>query len=110
MKKQALSLLVAMMPLVSFAKVSDFNALINDNSKAQTELHSSVKNTLGEAREASAKENVRERIVMVENTGSSYNAPTRKDFLAFQKEKKTHKASEEKQFDRLANEIHSNND
>ncbi|MBV2167529.1 MAG: hypothetical protein KUL82_02370 [Bdellovibrio sp.] len=107
MKKQVLATVIAMIPALGFAKVSDFNALITENVKVQNELHSTVKHNMEEAREGVAAADVRERIVVVENSGVSYNAPTKKDLLAFKKEKRSHRASEEKQFERLANEINS---
>ncbi|WP_374033111.1 hypothetical protein ACES2I_09580 [Bdellovibrio bacteriovorus] len=105
MKKQVVIAVMTLIPAISFAKISDFNALISENSKAQNELHNTVQHNLEASREQAAAAQVRERIVVVENSGSSYNAPTRKDLLAFKKEKISHRASEEKQFDRLASEI-----
>lgn len=110
MKKQVLITVLSLIPTLGFAKVSDFNALISDNVKAQKELHSTVKNNIGEARDAVAAEKIRQRIVVVENSGLSYVAPTKKDLLAFKKEKSHHRASEQKQFERLANEIRSENE
>lgn len=107
MKKQILVAMVTLIPALSFAKITDFGDLITENAKVQKELHSNLKGNLNEAREAADASDVRERIVVVENSGGSYNAPTRADLLAFKKEKRTHRASEEKQFERLANEIHS---
>lgn len=108
MKKQVLIAVMTLIPAVSFAKISDFDAMINENVKAQNELHSTVKTNLHEAKSATEEGalNVpRDRIVVVENSGVSYNAPTKKDMLAFKKERRNHRASESKQFDRLANEI-----
>ncbi|HEX7674251.1 MAG TPA: hypothetical protein VF412_08770 [Bdellovibrio sp.] len=103
MKKQLLVTVIAMIPAMSFAKVSDFNAMIAENIKEQNQLHSTVTENVGEARQAS---NTHERIVIVENNPStSYNAPTKKDLLAFKKEKKNFEPSQKKQLDRLATEI-----
>ena len=104
MKKQALIILIALVPAVSFAKVSDFNALITENMNAQSALHNEVQ---GHVKAAKADSNIRERMVFVENTSGSYNAPTRGDMLAFKKEKTFHRASEQKQFERLATEVNS---
>lgn len=107
MKKQVLVTVIAMIPALSFAKVSDFNAMISENMKEQTELHTTVQNNVGDAREsAEMAAGVHERIVIVENSKTSYNAPTKKDLLAFKKEKKNFVPSENDQFERLANEIH----
>ncbi|MGZ3770538.1 MAG: hypothetical protein ACXVCP_00725 [Bdellovibrio sp.] len=106
MKKQVLVTILMIVPSFGFAKVSDFDSLITENVKAQAELHSTVKNNVRDTRDAVANSN-RERIVVVENPGKSYNAPTKADLLAFKKEKSHYRASEEKQFERLANEINS---
>lgn len=107
MKKQLLIAAMTLIPAMSFAKVADFGELITENVKAQNELHETVRHNIDDAREVAAKQPVRERIVVVENSGTSFNAPTRKDMLVFKKEKTDHRASETKQFERLANEIHS---
>lgn len=110
MKKQVLIFLVSMVPAMGFAKVSDFNDLISENSKAQKDLHSNVQNNVDQARDGVAAKNVRQRIVFVEKSGGSYTAPTRKDLLSFEKEKTYHRASDDKKLNRLANEISSLND
>jgi hypothetical protein len=105
MKKQILFAVVAVIPALSFAKVADFNALISDNMKAQTELHSTVTGNMADTRKAVADTNIKERIVIVENSGSSYNSPTKKDMLAFKKEKTFYRASDMNSLDRVATEI-----
>lgn len=108
MKKQLLVSVMVLIPAISFAKEKvDFGDLISENSRAQSELHSTVKHNLEEAREIAAAVKMRERIVVVENSGVSYNAPTDQELLAFKKERSHHRASEDKQFERLANEISS---
>jgi len=107
MKKQVLISVITLIPVVSLAKVSDFNAMISENMKEQTQLHDTVKSNVNEARGVA---DGRERVVIVEKTTASYNSPTRKDLLAFKKEKKNYQPSEHKQFERLANEIHSSNE
>jgi hypothetical protein len=106
MKKQLIIAIVSLIPAIGFAK-TDFGSIIADNVKAQDELHQAVRHDVDEARGTVAKKDVRERIVIVENSGVSYNAPTNKSLLAFKKEKTNFRPSEAKQFDRLANEIHS---
>lgn len=106
MRKQLIIAAMTLIPAMSFAKVSDFSEMISENVKAQNELHETVRHNVDDAREVAAK-NVRQRIVVVENSGTSYNAPTRKDMLVFKKEKTDFRASEGKSFERLANEIHS---
>lgn len=110
MKKQFLLSIIVMIPSLGFAKISDFNALITENVKAQKNLHSTVQNNVSESREATEAPKMRPRIVVVENSGRSYNAPTRKDLLVFKKERSHHRASEKKQFERLANEVRAENE
>ena len=107
MKKQMMILALTLLPAISFAKVTDFDDIITENFKAQSELHTTVKGNINEARTAdeNTKEQPRERIVVVEKSGTRYNSPTKADLLAFKKEKRSHRASEEKQFERLANEM-----
>ena len=107
MKKQILATVIVMMPALGFAKVSDFNAIIADNMKEQTQLHNTVQGEVIEARQVSRKTNVRDRIVIVENSSTTYNAPTKKDLLKFKKEKQGYSASQQEQLGRLANEIHN---
>lgn len=109
MKKQVLITFLSLIPAIGFAKVADFDSLISDNVKAQGELHSAVKKNINEAR-GDVLSNKRERIVVVETAQTSYNAPTRKDFLAFKKERSFHRPSEDKSFERLATELNSLND
>lgn len=113
MKKQLLIAAMTLIPAMSFAKISDFDAMINDNVKAQNELHSTVKTNLNEAKSATeegALQVPRERIVVVENSGVSYNSATKDDLKKFKKERRSHRASEDKQFKRLANEIRASDE
>ncbi|WP_413556986.1 hypothetical protein [Bdellovibrio sp. HCB209] len=105
MKKQVLIALMTLIPMTSFAKVADFGSMITENAAAQKELHESVRGNLQETREVVAKD--REKIVIVEAKGTSYNSPTNKEMLRFAKEKSSAAPSQDKQFDRLANEIRS---
>ena len=104
MKKQILSLvaLTIAIPAMSFAKVSDFNAMIADNLKDQAALHGEVKGQI-----PNVKIKARERMVVVEGNQDSFNAPTRQDMLVFRKEKVSHRASEDKSFERIAHEMSS---
>ena len=105
MKKLVTITILTFLPMVGFAKVSDFNAMISENMQAQSQLHNSMKDNMDATRTA-AKETVpQEKVVVVEDSGGSYNAPTAKDMLTFEKEKKEHKVSQKTQFDRLASEL-----
>lgn len=105
MKKSFVTALLALFPAVGFAKVTDFNALISDNAKTQRELHANVQGTLEKER---VRPQPRQRIVVVESSGKSYHSPTQEGALAFSKTKNNHKASEKRQFERLASEFNAN--
>ncbi|MFM6928447.1 MAG: hypothetical protein ACKOX6_08275 [Bdellovibrio sp.] len=107
MRKQLLIAAVTLIPAMSFAKIADFSDMIAENVKAQNELHETVRHNVDDAREVAAGQGARQRIVVIEKSGTSFNAPTRKDMLVFKKEKTDYRASESKSFERLASEIHS---
>lgn len=107
MKKQVMIALMTLIPMTSFAKVADFGSMISENAAAQRELHESVRDNLHETREVVAKAQPREKIVVVEATGTSYNSPTNKDFMRFEKEKRMAKPTKDPSFERLANEMRS---
>lgn len=109
MKKQVIVTIIALIPTMGFAKVTDFNALISENVQSQKELHSTVKQNVQEARETASDpaSGKREKVVVVDSSTETYNAPTKKDLLVFEKEKSFHRASDEKQLDRLATELSS---
>ncbi|WP_413578757.1 hypothetical protein ACLVWU_09460 [Bdellovibrio sp. HCB290] len=105
MKKQVLIAMMTLIPMTSFAKVADFGSMISENAAAQKELHHAVRDNLQDTREV-AKSGAREKIVIVEATGTSYNSPTNKEFMRFAKERTAAEpAAKDMQFDRLANEI-----
>lgn len=89
--------------LNSMAKVADFNALIDENSKAQSELHHNLKENLDLAKSTQARE-VEEKFI-VDRAESTITVPTSKKMLTFSKEKKYYRASEQQQQKRLAEEI-----
>ncbi|MGE5085725.1 MAG: hypothetical protein ACM3MG_05445, partial [Bacillota bacterium] len=98
MKKQLLIAAMTLIPAMSFAKVEDFSEMIAENAKSQTELHETVRHSIDDAREVAGNTKTHERIVIVEKSGTSFNAPTRKDMLVFKKEKTAYRASESKSF------------
>ena len=105
MKKLVTITILTFLPMVGFAKVSDFNAMISENMQAQSQLHNSVRDSVATTR-AVAKDTVtEEKVVIVESSSESYNAPTNKQLLTFEKEKQEHKVSQKTQFDRLASEL-----
>jgi len=111
MKKQmllAVSLLVTTLSVS--AKVGDFNSLINENSKAQKELHQNLKQNL-EVVQAEAQKSQNTPVeqsdekYVVDRASDTVNVPTSKSFLTFTKEKKYHRPSEAQQQKRLAEEL-----
>lgn len=103
MKKQLMIALISLVPALSYAKVSDFNAMISDNMKAQTQLHKTVQESTDTARIAAREKS--DRGVLVEASGASYNVATKKDLLTFEKEKRGSEVSQKEQMDRLAAEV-----
>ena len=75
MKKLILTLSLITATLAQ-AKVSDFNNLINENSKAQNELHQNLKQDLNTTRIAYEKEKTTNFIV--DHEVNSINVPTSK--------------------------------
>lgn len=104
MKTTLLSLVVAMMiPAISSAKVEDFNAMINENQNAQMQLRNELKEQMNETRQAQMPK--KEMIEVANAFDSSVNAPTKKSMTTYEKEMVHYRPSEEKQMNRLANEI-----
>lgn len=98
MKKQVVTMLIALVPAFASAKISDFNDMIRENAKSQSQLSNALNETVKVARIQP-----RQRIVIVENGSSTYNAPTKR--LAFEKERIYNRVTEKSQFDRVASEI-----
>lgn len=92
-----------MTAFIAQAKVGDFNNLINENSKAQNELHQNLKQDLDTTRIAYEKEKTNNFIV--DHDSNSINVPTSKSLLTFRKEKSYFRASEEQKQKRLAEEL-----
>ena len=88
--------------LTAQAKLSDFNQLIEENSKAQSELHTSLKNNLQETQVAI---NLEKRDRFVVDSADSINVPTRKSFLTYTKSKIDYRKSAADGQKRLAEEI-----
>lgn len=104
MKTTLLSLVVAMMiPAISSAKVEDFNAMINESNQAQTQLRNELKGQMNETRQAQMKP--KEVVEVASDFGNNFNSPTKKSMTTYEKEMVHYRPSEEKQMNRLANEI-----
>ncbi len=102
-------MLVLVSANLALAKVSDFNSLINENTRSQKELHNSLKQNLEVAETEAKQKNIEqtqlEEKYVVENSQSTVNVPTSKSFLTFTKEKKYHRPSAAQQQKRLAEEM-----
>ncbi len=87
--------------LSSFAKVADFNNLINENIKAQDTLHQEVKVNMDLARQ-NLREASPSKVTVMEDF-SQYSVPSQK--LRFKKEVYQYRPSTKKQMDRVATEL-----
>jgi hypothetical protein len=105
MKKLMMISILSLIPTLGFAKVSDFNAMITENAKAQTELHKSIETTVDTSRIAARTKLNQGEAVLVEASGASYNVATKKDLLTFEKERTHDNVNQKQQFERLATEV-----
>lgn len=92
---------ILFLPLMGWAGVSDFNALINENAQVQKELQKNL-NTADQNAKAALEPQQVNTVVM---KSATYNIPTNKKVLKFQKEIKQHQPSTKKELDRLAQEL-----
>lgn len=103
-----LSITVCLSLLVSsLAHAVDFNSIITENSKAQNELHTQIKDTVNQVRLAVQSENGdKEKYLADSNTGgNTINSPTDTAVLKFEKEKTYYRPSQGKSDKRLAQEF-----
>lgn len=104
--KTLVVMLSLILPMAAQAEVADFNALINENNKAQATLHEGLVTSVEETRLALEERAPGEPIV-VEVQQHDVNVPTDKKFLRFKKEIVNHQASDGDLKKRLANEFES---
>lgn len=95
---------------LAYGKVEDFNAIINEDIKAQKELHQQFNNKvqadLGKKENPEVVTNKRvKEVIVVENTQTNYIAPSSNNFLKFNKEVKQKTSNERKNQHRVAKEI-----
>ena len=102
--KAILAALTLALTFQAQAKLSDFNSLIEENSKAQGELHSALTENMKDTKLA-VKQDSEKRDRYLVDTSGTINAPTKKSFLTFAKEKKYYRASEKQAQKRLAVEV-----
>lgn len=82
------------------AKISGFNSMINDIQKAQTESHSEYLRNIGES-----EPNDKPIKVVLEEKQQPEQVNTKKNLLAFDKEKRFNKKPVKKIQERLAQEL-----
>jgi biopolymer transport protein ExbB/TolQ len=87
----------------SWAKVSDFHSLINDNISAQNELHGEVRKQMKATRESLNPGPA--STMVVESDQTQINSPTSKKMLRYKKETASRGVSQKKQMDRLSQEF-----
>jgi hypothetical protein len=91
----------------SMAKVSDFNALIEENVSAQKELHGEIKkqmNTTTQALQVKAQGS-QTAAVYVDDSSEQVNTPTSSKILKFKKENNRKSVSQKKQLERVSQEF-----
>ncbi len=86
------------------AKLNDFNSLIEENSKAQKELHADLKQNL-ETTQAAVAVETKDRYIV--DASDTFNSPTRKNFLTYRKAKTDYRTAAKAAQKRLAQEINS---
>lgn len=106
--------IILVLTFLSFAqaKVEDFNSIINEDIKAQKELHKEFKKNIAqENKEVSRQLNEeldsarKKEVIVLENTQSEYIAPSSNQFLKFKKEIKQKAPNLRKNQHRVAKEI-----
>ncbi len=97
------TMILILIPVLGQAEVSDFNALIDENSKVQEELQDNIKEK--SVSTAKALEKPSEKVVVVES--EAYNVPTNGRTLKFKKELHQYRPSTKKDLNRLAEELKS---
>ncbi len=105
MKTIAILVLTVCATFTAQAKVNDFNSLIEENSKAQKELHADLKQNLNDT-QAAVKLEKQDYIVEATDT---INSPTKKSFTVYQKAKTDYGPANKLEQKRLAQEIESAN-
>lgn len=109
MTTKILAMVVVMLAAnITYAKVSDFNAMINENLGQQTSLEANIKKQTGSEPYAvvESKSNTK-TTVEVANEITAYNPSTPANMLTFKKERSSFRASNQKQQERLAEEFKS---
>lgn len=95
---------------LAYGKVQDFNNIINEDIKAQKDLHSQFNkqiqvNMAAQDSKRPVKTAKVKEIIVVENSQTNYTAPSDKNFLKFNKEVRQKKQNERKNQHRVAKEI-----
>lgn len=107
--KQIILILTIILPMTVSAKTKiDFHSMIVENKKTQEALHERI-NDQTEVKRVQVRRGSPETIKDT-YTGNSFNVPTDRSMLAFEKEKRAQKPVQvqDKQIERLALEIEEN--
>ncbi len=106
MKKLSVFLVVSSLGLTAFSKtrISNFNEIIEENNKAQFEMHDQVRKSLDETDQVMA-ELRKQRIETVAEESEAINVPTDKKHLTFAKEQERSRPSKKENDKRLAQEL-----
>jgi hypothetical protein len=102
MKNVLATILVTMIAAGSVMAV-DFNSIIIENSKAQSDLHFKIKETVTNSKIAAELSAGSKKYIADQKETIHVNTP--KEFLTFAKEKKQYKASAKQGEKRLAQEL-----
>jgi len=81
----------------------DFDAIIKQNSQAQTDLHKQIKETVETSRIAAQTPDTGSQVIA--DNAQAVHVKTKKDMLTFAKEKKHSAASQQQNDKRLAQEF-----
>ncbi len=93
--------ILSLIPVMSWANVSNFNDIIAENSQVQREIQQTLK--VSDDSTAAALGPNNDRRVVLESI--SYNAPTNSKIFKFKKELSEHRVSNKKEMSRVANEF-----
>jgi len=105
MKKVLGSMLAITILATNSAFAVDFNSIIVENSKAQTDLHFKIKETVKDSKIAAAELSQGSKTKYIADNKETIFVKTSKEFLTYAKEKKQFKPSGQQANKRLAEEF-----
>jgi hypothetical protein len=102
--KSIFASILAIVLLATTAFAVDFNSIINENSKAQSDLHLKITETVRDVRIAADLADGSKSKFIADHV-ETIHVKTQKEFLTFEKEKKQYKPSSIQGEKRLAQEF-----